>query len=87
MHRLIAAVLIVSAVGVVAGEAIRGYPGPGVLVGCVVLAGTLDWWRQRNVGESVRDVADRLALYMMTLAIALACAGPIQAVEAWLTSQ
>jgi hypothetical protein len=87
MHRLIMLALILSAVGIVVGESIRGAPGIGVLFGAGVLASTGEWWRQRTAGESIRTVADRLAVCIMGLAIALACAGPLQALEAWLASR
>lgn len=87
MHRLLMLALILSAVGIVVGESIRGAPGIGVLLGVGVLASAWEWWRQRTAGQSIREVADRLAVCIMGLAIALACAGPLQALEAWLTSQ
>lgn len=87
MHRwFILLPLVLSAVGVVVGESLRGTPGSGVLYGALVLAAAWDWSRQRMHGENIRDVADRLAVYIMLLALALA-SGPLDVLEDWVSGR
>jgi hypothetical protein len=84
MHRLIIALFAMAAIGIIVGQWFRGAPLLGLILGGIVIEAAWNWWRLRSSAEPVRGVADRLALSMTILALALASAAPWDQFEAWL---
>lgn len=79
MHRLISALLALAAIGVVVGHSLRGSWGTGLILGAMVVAAAGEWWKLRR-GTETPDAADRLGIYIVFLASALA---GWPEVEAW----
>jgi hypothetical protein len=79
MERFIVVLLAVAAAGVVVGNSLRGSWGTGLILGAMVAAAAWEW-RQLRRGTDTPDGADRLGIYIVFLASALAV---WPEVEAW----
>lgn len=80
MQQLIVVLLAVAAIGVVVGHSLRGSWASGLILGAMVVAAAWEWRKLRR-GTATPDVADRLGIYIVFLASALAAWDEI---EAWI---